>query len=341
MKTLILSAIASLSLGGAAFAADVTLRVHHFLSAEAPMHTEVLAPWKQAVEEQSGGRIEVQLFPSMQLGGKPPQLFDQARDGIVDISWTLLGYTPGRFPIAEVFELPFMSGTAVQTTAALQEFQAKYLGDEMAQVKPLLLHAPAGYKFHMRNGPITSLADLKGKKIRAPSRSMTDALNALGATAVGMPVPEVAQALTTGVIDGAQIPWEVVGSLRVEEITNAHSEIGIENGGMSTAVMALVMNRAKYDALPDDLKKVIDDNSGAALAALAGEAFDRVEAEERQKYLDAGAQINVIPADQLGDWREAVQPVVDGWVKAMDGRGLDGQAILDDAQAMLAAAQAE
>ncbi|UFS67522.1 TRAP transporter substrate-binding protein [Paracoccus denitrificans] len=341
MKTLILSAIASLSLGGAAFAADVTLRVHHFLSADAPLQTEILIPWEKAVEEQSGGRIDVQLFPSMQLGGKPPQLFDQARDGIVDISWTLLGYTPGRFPVAEVFELPFMSGTAVQTTAALQEFQAKYLGDEMGQVKPLLLHAPAGYKFHMRSGPITSLADLKGKKIRAPSRAMTDALNALGATAVGMPVPEVAQALTTGVIDGAQIPWEVVGSLRVNEITNAHSEIGVENGGVSTAVMALVMNRAKYDSLPDDLKKVIDDNSGANLAVLAGEALDRVEAEERQKALDAGAQINVIPAEQMEEWRSAVQPVVDGWVKAMDGRGLDGQAMLDDARAMLAAAGAE
>ncbi|MDK8875038.1 MULTISPECIES: TRAP transporter substrate-binding protein [Paracoccus] len=341
MKTLILSAIASLSLGGAAFAADVTLRVHHFLSADAPLQTEILIPWEKAVEEQSGGRIDVQLFPSMQLGGKPPQLFDQARDGIVDISWTLLGYTPGRFPVAEVFELPFMSGTAVQTTAALQEFQAKYLGDEMGQVKPLLLHAPAGYKFHMRSGPITSLADLKGKKIRAPSRAMTDALNALGATAVGMPVPEVAQALTTGVIDGAQIPWEVVGSLRVNEITNAHSEIGVENGGVSTAVMALVMNRAKYDSLPDDLKKVIDDNSGANLAVLAGEALDRVEAEERQKALDAGAQINVIPAEQMEEWRSAVQPVVDGWVKAMDGRGLDGQAMLDDARAMLAAAGVE
>ncbi|WP_134725385.1 TRAP transporter substrate-binding protein [Paracoccus luteus] len=341
MKTFALSALATLMLSGAAFAADVTLRVHHFLSADAPIQTEVLIPWEKAVEEQSGGRIDVQIFPSMQLGGKPPQLFDQARDGIVDISWTLLGYTPGRFPVAEVFELPFMSGTAAQTTAALQDFQGKYLADEMAQVKPLMLHAPAGYKFHMRTGPITSLEDLGGKKIRAPSRAMTDALNALGATAVGMPVPEVAQALTTGVIDGAQIPWEVVGSLRVEEITNAHTEIGVENGGMSTAVMALVMNRAKYDALPDDLKKVIDDNSGATLAAMAGEAFDRVEGTERQKFLDAGAQINVIPADQVGEWRTRVQPVVDAWVKAMNDKGLDGQAMLDDARAMLAAAGAQ
>lgn len=341
MKTILMMAVATLTAAGGVQAADVTLRIHHFLSAEAPMHTEVLVPWEKAVEEQSGGRIDVQIYPSMQLGGKPPQLFDQARDGIVDISWTLLGYTPGRFPIAEVFELPFMSGTATQTTAALQQFQAKYLADEIGQVHPLLLHAPAGYKFHMTTGPINTLEDLRGKKIRAPSRAMTDALNALGATAVGMPVPEVAQALTTGVIDGAQIPWEVVGSLRVEEITNAHTEIGTENGGMSTAVMALVMNKAKYEGLPDDLKKVIDDNSGAGLALLAGEAFDRVEAEERQKFLEAGAQINVIPADQLGPWREAAQPVLDAWVAAMDAKGLDGQAMLDDARAMMAAAGAQ
>lgn len=305
------------------------------------MHTEVLVPWEQAVEEQSGGRIDVQIFPSMQLGGKPPQLFDQARDGIVDVSWTLLGYTPGRFPLAEVFELPFLSGTAAQTTTALQEFQAKYLAEELGQVHPLLLHAPAGYKFHMTGDPIETLDDLKGKKIRAPSRSMTDALNALGATAVGMPVPEVAQALTTGVIDGAQIPWEVVGSLRVEEITRSHSEIGTENGGMSTAVMALVMNKARYDSLPDDLKQVIDDNAGANLAVLAGEAFDRVEAAERQTYLDQGAAINVIPADQLQPWRDATQPVVDAWVKQTTDAGHDGQAMLDDARAMLTAAGAE
>ena len=341
MKTVLLSAVAALALSGAAHAAEVTLRVHHFLSAESPAHVYLLAPWEKAVEEASGGRIDVQIFPSMQLGGIPPQLFDQARDGIVDVSWTLLGYTPGRFPIAEVFELPFMSGTAEQTTAALQEFQAKYLGDEMAQVHPLLLHAPAGYKFHMVGGPINGLDDLKGKKIRAPSRAMTDALNALGGTAVGMPVPEVAQALTTGVIDGAQIPWEVVGSLRVDEIAEHHTEIGAENGGMSTAVMALVMNKAKYDSLPDDLKKVIDDNSGAALAGIAGPAFDKVETQERQKALDNGAQINVIPADQLHPWHDATKPVADAWVKAMTDKGLDGQAMLDDARAMLTAAGAK
>ncbi len=285
-----------------ATAQEVTLRVHHFLSADAPIQNGVLEPWKAMVEEQSGGRIEVQLYPSMQLGGKPPQLFDQARDGVVDVSWTLLGYSPGRFPISEVFELPFLSGSATETTNALQEYQAKYLGEELKDVHPLLIHASAAYKFHTKETSVGAMADLAGLKIRAPSRTMTDGLNALGATAVGMPVPEVPQALTTGVIDGAVIPWEVFGSLRIESVTREHTEFGVENGGLSTSVMALVMNQGTYDGLPDDLKKVIDDTSGATLAEIAGEAFDAAEDVERQKAVDAGDNIVVISGDGLTEW---------------------------------------
>ena len=340
-RTTLLAAVAAIALGHAAAAQEVTLRVHHFLSADAPIQTGVLEPWERMVEEQSGGRIDVQVFPSMQLGGKPPQLFDQARDGVVDVAWTLFGYTPGRFPVSEVFELPFMSGTAAETTAALQEYQAKYMAEELAGVHPLLIHAPAAYKLHTKDKAVASLADLARMKIRAPSRTMTDGLNALGATAVGMPVPEVPQALTTGVIDGAVIPWEVFGSLRIESVTRNHTEFGTENGGLSTSVMALVMNQAAYDSLPDDLRKVIDDNSGAALATLAATAFDEAETAERQKALDAGNTVTVIPEENLAEWREASQPVIDAWVKAMTDAGHDGQAMLDDARAMLDKARAQ
>lgn len=335
MKNLLLATVALAATTGLAGAQEVTLRVHHFLSADAPMQKGVLEPWEKMVEEQSGGRIDVQIFPSMQLGGKPPQLYDQARDGIVDVAWTLLGYTPGRFPMSEVFELPFMSGSATETTMALQDFQAKYLTDELKDVHPLLIHAPAAYKFHTKDKPISAMADLKGLKIRAPSRTMTDGLNALGATAVGMPVPEVPQALTTGVIDGAVIPWEVFGSLRIESVTRDHTEFGTENGGLSTSVMALVMNQAKYDALPEDLRQVIDANSGAALAEIAGAAFDAAEQEERQKALDAGNSITLVPEGDLTPWRDASQPVIDAWVQSMTDAGHDGQAMLDDARAML------
>ncbi|MGR3590416.1 MAG: TRAP transporter substrate-binding protein [Limimaricola soesokkakensis] len=337
MNTKLCTALVAIALAGPAAAQEVTLRVHHFLPAAAPIQTGVLEPWKEMVESQSDGRIEVQIYPSMQLGGKPPQLFDQARDGIVDVAWTLLGYTPGRFPISEVFELPFVAGSATETTMALQEFQAEYLGEELDDVHTLLLHAPAAYKFHMRGGPVENLDDLTGKKIRAPSRTMTEGLGALGATAVGMPVPEVAQALTTGVIDGAVIPWEVFGSLRIEEMAKDHTEIGSENGGLSTSVMALVMNERVYENLPDDLRQVIDDNSGVNLAPLAGEAFDAAETAEREAAIAAGSNVVVIPEAELGEWKAATQPVIDEWIENTE----NGAEILDAARSMIAAQRSE
>lgn len=337
MKTKLCTALVAIAISGPATAQEVTLRLHHFLSAEAPIHAGVFEVWKERVEEQSEGRIEVQLYPSMQLGGKPPQLFDQARDGIVDISWTLLGYTPGRFPVSEVFELPFVAGSATETTMALQDFQEAYLSEELDDVHPLLLHAPAAYKFHMRGEPVESLEALAGKKVRAPSRTMTEGLEALGATAVGMPVPEVAQALTTGVIDGAVIPWEVFGSLRIEDMAKYHTEIGEENGGLSTSVMALVMNKRVYEGLPDDLKAVIDANSGANLAPLAGEVLDAAEAEEREKALAAGGEAVVIPEADLEAWKSATQPVIDAWVEATP----NGAEILEAARAAIDAQRGE
>ncbi|WBU56662.1 TRAP transporter substrate-binding protein [Paracoccus sediminicola] len=341
MKHLLISTVALCALSAPAFAQEVTLRVHHFLSADAPIQAGVLNQWEKTVEEQSGDRIDVQIYPSMQLGGKPPQLFDQARDGVVDIVWTVLGYTPGRFPKAEVFELPFIAGTALETTMALQQYQEKYLADELEEVHPLLIHAPAAYKIHIKGDPVQELADLGGLKVRTPSRVMTDLLQTLGATPVGMPVPELPQALSTGVIDSAVLPWEVSGSLRLEEIAKEHTEFGQENGGMATSVFALVMNKAKYDGLPEDLKQVIDDNSGAALAPLAGKAFDAAEAEERQQAIDAGGTVHVIPEDQVAEWAEAGQPAIDAWVESMTEAGLDGQAMLDDARAMMEEARAE
>ncbi|MBE3639229.1 TRAP transporter substrate-binding protein [Mangrovicoccus algicola] len=343
MKQRITTGLAALALGlaaaGGAMAQEVTLRVHHFLPAAAPIQQGVLEPWKAMVEERSGGRIEVQIFPSMQLGGKPPQLFDQARDGIVDVSWTLLGYTPGRFPISEVFELPFVAGTATQTTAALQEFQAKYLGEELAQVHTLLLHAPSAYKLHTSEAEVASLEDLARLKIRAPSRTMTEGLDALGAVAVGMPVPEVPQAMTTGVIGGAVIPWEVFGSLRLETLAPHHTEFGTENGGLSSAVMALVMNQRVYDGLPEDLRAVIDETTGATLAEIAGAAFDAAEDEQRAAALEAGGTVTVIPEADLEEWKTASAPVIEAWTAQMDKAGHDGAAILEDARAMIAAAE--
>ncbi|RZL06024.1 MAG: C4-dicarboxylate ABC transporter, partial [Rubrivivax sp.] len=138
---LALSALALSGVAGQVAAQQVvTLRLHQMLPPQATIPARALVPWAQKVEADSGGRIKVQLFHAMQLGGAPPQLFDQARDGVVDLTWTVLGYTPGRFNKSEVFELPFMSGSAEESSRAFQEYVEKNAADEFKDVRLIAVH---------------------------------------------------------------------------------------------------------------------------------------------------------------------------------------------------------
>ncbi len=311
-------------------AQDVTLTLHHFLSPQSNTHKTFLAPWAKRVEDQSGGRIAIEIYPSMTLGGKPPQLFDQARTGIADIIWTLPGYTAGRFPIAEVFELPFVTGSAEATSQAVMDFHDDHLVEEFRGVKPLILHVHAPGVIHTRSTPVTAIEDLAGLKLRAPTRQINAALGALGAVPVGMPVPEVPEAVSRGVVEGALVPYEVTLALRLPELTRHHTE-----SGLYTAVFLLAMNQDIYDGLPDDLRQVIDDNSGLEAAREAGAIWDANEIEARGIVADGGGNIIVLDDAEEDRWRQATQPVIDAWIAAMDEAGLDGQTLLDEARALV------
>jgi TRAP-type C4-dicarboxylate transport system substrate-binding protein len=319
---------------GAADAQEVTLKVHHFLPPQSTAQKQLIEPWAKRVEEQSNGRIKVEIYPSMQLGGKPPQLFDQVRDGVADVVWTVAGYTPGRFPKLEVIELPFVPGTAKATSAAAHEYYQTYAKDELADVHPILVHVHAPGTFHMKDKPIRTVDDLKGAKIRVPSRPINDAIAALGGTPVGMPVPQVPEAIQRGVVDGAVLPYEVTRPLRVHELVNSHTEFGGDRG-LYTVVFLYLMNKDKYEALPADLKKVIDDNSGIPLALEVGEAWDKAEEPGRQAAKDLGDEFFVIEGAELQRWKDGTQPVIDAWVAERTKTGDDGAALLKGAQDLI------
>ena len=319
---------------GAVAAQEVTLKVHHFLPPPSTAQKQLIEPWAKRVEEQSNGRIKVEIYPSMQLGGKPPQLFDQVRDGVVDVVWTVAGYTPGRFPKLEVIELPFVPGTARATSAAAHEYYQTYAKDELADVHPILVHVHAPGTFHMKNKPIRTIEDLDGAKIRVPSRPINSAVTALGGTPVGMPVPQVPEAISRGVVDGTVLPYEVTRPLRVHELVDSHTEFGGDRG-LYTVVFLYLMNKDKYDSLPADLKKVIDDNSGIELALAVGEAWDKAEEPGRRAARDLGDQFFVIEGAELERWKAATRPVVDEWVAERTKAGDDGQALLDNARGLI------
>jgi TRAP-type C4-dicarboxylate transport system substrate-binding protein len=309
--------------------------MHHFLPPVTNGQTKFLAPWARKVEQDSGGRIKIDIFPSMSLGGAPPQLFDQARDGVVDLVWTLPGNTPGRFPGIEAFELPFVpSRRALVNSLALQDYADQNLAKEFAEVKPICFWAHDHGLIHSKR-PVKTMDDLQGLKLRFPTRLAGEALRALGASAIGMPIPQVPESLAQGVIDGTVVPWEVVPSIKVAELVKNHTEIP-GSPTLYTATFVLAMNKAKYEGMPEDLRKVIDANSGQVAARMAGQVWDEQATVVSEMVKKRGNTLITITEDEKERWRKATQPVVDTWVKTSKERGLDGEKLLESARAALA-----
>lgn len=310
-----------------------TLRVHQMLPAQATIPAMAIAPWAQQVEEQSGGRLKFELYPAMQLGGAPPTLYDQAKDGVVDVIWTVLGYTPGRFPKSEVFELPFLMTNGEATSVAFHQYVEANAMDEYAGVKLLCVHAHGPGLFHTVD-PVTKLEDLKGMKIRGGSRIINDMLTRLGAEPVGMPVPQVSEALSKGVITGTTIPWEVTPSLKVAELVKNHTGFSGKHG-LYTQTFGFTMNLDRYNSLPDDLKAIIDANSGIETARKFGQAMDEGDRIGLKIAQDLGNNIVTLDEAETARWKEASRPTIDQWYADMQAAGVDGKALHEAAMALV------
>ncbi|WP_198671174.1 TRAP transporter substrate-binding protein [Oceanibium sediminis] len=334
MTRTMLAALAAVALPTATLAQEVTLRLHQFLPPVATVPAKILKPWGEQLSEASGGRIEIQHFDAMALGGRPPELMDQARDGVADLIMTIVGYTPGRFPRTEVFELPFMMKDPVGTSRAFwQMVESDFQGNEYADVKVLgaWVHGPG--VIHSAE-PIRSLEDMAGKTLRGPTRVITDMLSELGATPVGMPVPAVPEALSKGVINGTVIPWEVTPAIRSSELVSNHTEFTGDEA-LYTATVVLVMNKDRYESLPDDLRAILDAEAGEKLSTFAAQAMLDADAPGRAIAENAGNNIIQLDAEEVARWKEAAQPVIARWVAEMDEKGIDGQALIDKASALI------
>lgn len=318
---------------GAAYAQDATLKFHQMLPPQATIPAKAIKPWIEKVMKESNGRIKIDQFDAMALGGKPPELIDQAKDGAVDLIWTVIGYTPGRFPSTEAFELPFMMTTGEATSRAIQEYCEKHCMDEFKDVKVIAWHAHGPGLIHSKN-PVTKLEDMKGLKIRGGSRVINQMLEKLGSTPVGMPVPAVSEALSKGVIDATTIPWEVTPSLKVSELVKNHTTFSGKHG-LYTQTFVVAMNKASYDALPDDLKKVIDDNSGIETAAFFGRVMDEGDVVGKGIAEKLGNNIIVLDDAETQRWKDAAAPIIEGWEAEMSGKGKDGKALVSEATALI------
>jgi len=335
-RTLLAAAAASLLAAGQA-GAQTVLKVHHFLPSTSNVQVNLIQPWCDKIAKESNNQLKCQIYPAMTLGGTPPQLFDQARDGVADIVWTVPTYAAGRFTKSEVFELPFFTRSAKGSSQAYWTYVQKNAMDEYRGVKPLWLHTNDGSAFHLSNPKgVTRLEELKGLKIRAATRLNSRMLAALGATPVQMPLPAVPESISKGVIDGAMVPWEGVPTVKLHEFAKSHLDVPAGQLKFANSLFAFVMNQAKYNSLSPELKKVIDDNSGLATSAWAGETgFDRVVPANHKLSADRGNALLKLDAAEYARWVKASDNVDDEWVKEANAKGANGAALLEEARALI------
>ncbi|WP_145143357.1 TRAP transporter substrate-binding protein [Pseudomonas duriflava] len=315
----------------------VTLKVAHFLPLNSVTQQDFLKPWAEKITQQSNGRIQFQFYPSMQLGGTPPQLVDQVRDGVVDVVWTLPGYSSGRFPLVSVFELPFMNRSAEAGSQAMWDFVQAHGQKEFSSMHLLATHLTDGALLHTVKKPIKTMADFRGMKLRTSNRTATKIISLLGGTPVAMPVPQVPEALAKGVVDGTLVPWDVVPALKLHELVKYHTEMAQGMPALNYTVIILAMNNDKYASLPDDLKKIIDDNSGSTLSAEAGRIWDTQVVETGHKLAESrGNQIYYLPKEEQEKWMKATKPMEKEWVKEVAGKGYsNGDALLKETHELI------
>ncbi|SFR60189.1 TRAP-type C4-dicarboxylate transport system, substrate-binding protein [Yoonia tamlensis] len=320
----------------AGFAQEVTLRFQHFVSPASANPTYFMQPWADAIEEQSNGRIKVELYPFMQLGGSAPNQFDLIRDGAIDGGWVIPAYQPNRFPEAEALELPFMtSKSGEEASAAAWDYTQTYLMDDFADVHVIAAHMHGPGIVHKRGPAIETLEDFEGLKLRGPSRPATMLLEALGATPIGMPVPQFPEALSKGVVDGGVITWEMSPSLKLDELTDSHTDVAGDQA-LYNLYFIWAMNKDVYEGMPDDLRAIIDANSGMMASMWAGRAHDTGDAVGRDLMAAAGNEIATLSEAETARIAAVGAEVTQAWIAEMNDKGFDGAALVAAAQAAVA-----
>ncbi len=306
-----------------------TLRFSHFWPATSSIQKEVFEPWAKKIEEDSKGRLKIELYPSATLS-KPQATYDAAVKGTVDIGSQAQGYTNGRFPVTQITELPGLSNSATQMGCIMQTlYDDGTIADEYKDSHLLFMYGAGPGTLHTTDKLIEKPEDMKGLRIRRPSAVAGDIIESMGASPVGLPAGDVYTSLQKGVIDGLSFPWEAVKTFRIDEVTHNHTNIPFYSSGLM-----VTMNKAKYEALPDDLKKVIDDNSGMLMAKKVGEVFDKHDKAVLEAAKAAGDKVVEVP-DPLNDpdWAEPLKKGTQKYLDSVAKGGADAQAVYEKAKA--------
>lgn len=310
-----------------------TLRFSYYWPATSNMNTDVFEPWAKKIEADSNGRLKIELYPSAVLS-EPGVTYDATVKGIVDIGSQAHGFTSGRFPLTQIAELPGISNSATQMGCIVQTlYDNGAIASEYKDSHLLFAYGAGPGALHTTNKPIEKPDDMKGLRMRHPSVVAASLMENMGASPIGLPSNDIYTSLQRGVIDGLSLPWGAVETFKIDELVKYHTNISF----YSSAAL-VTMNKQKYESLPDDLKKVIDDNSGMAMAKKAGEVLDQEDKVAMQHAKDLGQVVIDIP-DALHNpaWKDILLEGTQQYLDDVTALGHDAQAVYKETQAASAA----
>lgn len=284
--------------------------------------TDVITPWTREVAKASNNQLTVRMFPAMQLGGRPPELYRQMVQGISDITFTLPGYTSADFPMMALTELPGTAVSADDGTRKLWTHFDKYLARDFKDAKVLMLWNSDSASLMSRAKPIRTLEDLKGMKIRTPSAAQSAQLEALGAIPIDMPANQIYNNLDRGVIDASMIPMSAALDFKLIEVAKYFT---IEPP-LGRSPFLVAMNRVRYEKLPPELKKVIDDTTGLKLSLKGAETYDKINAQAVAQAKKTRELITLSPEEQKR-WTAAFKPLIQRQVDTGEKAGLPARGL--------------
>lgn len=320
-----------------AFAGTATAQITLTLSSWVPpahLLTRAQSDWCNEVGKATSGRIRCNLLPK--AVAPAPATFDAVRDGLADLSFTVHGYTPGRFTMGKMAEMPFLGDSAVATSVAYQRIFEKYLAqlDEHKGVKVLAVftHGP-GVIFNTKK-TVNSLADLQGLKFRVGGGVVNDIGKALGVNMTLKPAPESYELLSSGVVDGTWFPDESIVSFKLDKLIKHRTAVP---GGLYNTSFVLMMNQATWDKIPKADQEIIGKMSGEFAARFFGKYWDDSDAASRDTQKAAGiASITASPAF-VAEFKAKTAAVEEAWVKEAEAKGLrNAAAVLNELRAEIA-----
>jgi TRAP-type C4-dicarboxylate transport system substrate-binding protein len=331
-------ALAALAAGGApAASAQTVLKYSNWLPAGQAMRVEVVEPWIAEVEKVTQGRVKIDTLPK--VVGTVPAQFDVARDGQADLVIFIPGYTPNRFDILEVAQLPFMGDDPERLAPVVDRFYRKHLApyNEFKGVHPLSVYVVSPGQLFNRVRPIKTLADFKGLKMRSPQASATQALTLLGAVPVSKSVSETYELLSSGVLDGTFMPPESIPAFKLTDLV-PHATV--VPGAIYNTVLVLGINEDKWKSISQADRDAITRISGDAFARSIGRAYAKGDRAAFDTIRKAGRTIETLPEPVVAEMKKVLQPIERDWIEKAKKKGVaDPQKLLDQLRADIAAAK--